>query len=445
MNKPIIALLVASAVLPCLADMHIELVGQDKFRVQWNGQTVVLPSRPELRKIGGGTREVFDPTARVFRKVEMTPSQSVQFRAVSKQGDPVFLGDGKASFRKEGAGLVYRQDFANAGAWWQVRFQPVGDNGLDVVLEAEVAPEFWLTTFDARIMDLNLDQATADSGHLGQWRWNLPTTKDLLVGPLPGAIRINYPSNNLFVPAAVLQDRKLALGICRLGVHDTWRAQYGEMMLSPGNQKYEVRITTGWAHAVSAKRLYQNRFEQKYRLRFSGKRAPGPAGYLQLVDAKDLWGDYMKEMDKYVPIQATPAVSRDKNNILICNYFMAEPHYVTERNPMGWVMNHPKWKDNPWEFPQQDQVQAATGEELRKLTGFDETNLGRPVKWIKAWAEKNVREMQETKALANVVWRSATLRGANNMSLDYLPDSHYFHPDLEDHRSSDSAEALGRV
>jgi len=427
-----IALLTAAAAFPCLAEIGIELVGQNKFRVQWHGREVVLPSRPELRRIGGGTREVFDPTARVFRKVEMTASQSVQFQAVSKQGDPVFLGDGKSTFREEVAGLVYRQDFVNAGAWWQVRLQPVGDNGLDVVLEAEVAPEFWLTALDARIMDLNLDRASADSGHLGQWRRNLPTTKGLLVGPLPGVIRINYPSSNLLVPAAVLQDSRLAMGICRLGVHDTWRAQFGELILSPKRRKCEVRVTTGWAEAASTKRLYQSRFEQKYRLRFAEPRAPGPAGYVQLIDAEDLWIDYMKELDEYVPIQATPAYSREKNNILICNYFMAEPHYVTERNPMGWVMNHPEWKTNPWEFPQQDQVRAATGEELRKLTGFDETNFGRPVKWIKAWAEKNVREMQETKALANVVWRSATLRGANNMSLDYLPDSHYFHPDMEE-------------
>ena len=47
-----IAFLAAGAALSCLAEVDIELVGQDKFRVQWNGREVVLPSRPELRKIG---------------------------------------------------------------------------------------------------------------------------------------------------------------------------------------------------------------------------------------------------------------------------------------------------------------------------------------------------------------------------------------------------------
>jgi hypothetical protein len=101
-------------------------------------------------------------------------------------------------------------------------------------------------------MDLNLSKVTADYGGLGQWRRNLPTSKGLLVGPVPGDIRINYPSNNLFVPAAVLQDEKYAMGICRLGVHDVWRTQFGELTTTPK--------------------------DKKYRLRFSEKRTPGPAG-----------------------------------------------------------------------------------------------------------------------------------------------------------------------
>ena len=80
------------------------------------------------------------------------------------------------------------------------------------------------------------------------------------------------------------------------------------------------------------------------RLRFSEPREPGPAGYLQLVDARDLWSDYMVEMDKYVPIQKNPPADREKNNILIMNFFMAENYYINDKNPQGWVMNNPKWK-----------------------------------------------------------------------------------------------------
>lgn len=417
--------------LSCLAEVKVVLDdNNNKFQVMWNGNEVVLPSKPALRNIGGGKRQFFDPVARVFREVEVPASQGVFFNASNKQGEPVFLGEGTLTAKKDGDCVIYRQAFASAGAWWQMRFQPVEDNGLDILLEAEVAPEFWLTGFDAKIMDLNLDKGAADYGGLGQWRRNLPTSKGLLLGPVPGDIRINFPGNNNFVPAAVLQDDKYAMGICRLGVHDVWRAQFGELSILPKDKRYELRASTGWAEAISTSSLYQNRIQYKYRLRFSEKRNPGPTGYLQLVDAKDLWIDYMREMDKYVPIQPNPAYDRQKNNILIMNFFMAENYYINDKNPQGWVMNDPQWKTNKWEFP--PKAENATGEELRKLTGFTEDNFGRPVKWIRAYAEKNLQELKETKAMANVVWRSATWRGANNLSLDYLPDTHYFHPEMEE-------------
>jgi hypothetical protein len=421
----------------CPAAVRVDVLDGNRFRVLWQDREVVQPSRPELRHVGGGKRQVYDPTTRICREVDVPAAQGVFFNVLNKEGQSVLLGDGAVSVKAAGSGCTYRQTFANAGAFWQLDLQPVDENGLDLVLTAEVAPEFWLTGLDLKLfdLDLGLENATADSGWLGQSRRNLPTTKGTLVGPLTGEVRINYPSNNLFVPAAVLQDAQMALGICRLGVHDVWRAQFGELTLSPKAKRCEVRITTGWAEAISTACLYQNRFEQHYRLRFAPPRQPGPAGYLQLVDAKDLWADYMQEMEQHVPIRPNPPFDRKKNNILIMNFFMAENHYATERNPQGWVMNHPDWKSNPWEFP--PEAATAAGEKLKELTGFTDENLGKPVKWIKAYAEKNVREMQETKALANVVWRSATARGAHNLSLDYLPDTHYFHPEMEERMAVD--------
>ena len=417
------------------AEVKLEPVGGDRFRVLWDGKEVVRPSKPELRLIGPGKRQFFDPTARVFRDVEVTASQGVLFNVSNKRGEPVFLGEGTLTVKPDGAGLVCRQAFANAGATWQLKLQPVGDNGLDLELEANVAPEFRLTALDVKMLDLHLKQATADFGGLGQWRRNLPTTKGLLMGPVPGAIRLQYPSNNMFVPAAVLQDDTYAIGVCRLGVHDVWRAQYGELTLTPQDASYEVRASTGWAEAVSAASFYEQQFKQKYRFRFSDKRAPGPAGYLQLVDAKDLWSDYMQELDKCVPIQPNPPYDREKNNIVCMNFFLAENYNITDQNPQGWTMNDPSWKSNKWAFP--PEAAKATGDELKRLTGFTDDNVGRPVRWIKAYAEKNVREMLETKALANMVWRSATCRGANNLSLDYLPDTHYFSPDMEERLTVD--------
>lgn len=435
MNKHLLAWVAAGLAGVCGAEVKVELAGSDAFRVLWDGQEVVLPSKPELRLVGPGKRSFFDPSARVFREVEVTASQGVLFSVSNKQGEPVFLGEGALSVQKDGGGIVYSQVFAQAGACWRLEVRPVGENGLDLTLEAQVAPEFRLTAFDLKIADLNLRGATADSGWLGQGRRNLPTTKGTLMGPVPGAVRLNYPSNNLFVPAAVFQDANFAMGICRLGVHDVWRAQFGELTVTPQDKGYELRASTGWAEAVSAASFYETRFAQKVRLRFSGRRSPGPAGYLQLVDAKDLWADYMQELDRHVPIQPAPPYDREKNNIVIMNFFMAENYNITARNPQGWTMNDPGWKSNKWEFAKE--AAAATGEELKRLTGFTDDNAGRPVKWIQAYAEKNVREMRETKALANVVWRSATSPGANGLSLDYLPDTHYFHPDMEEQVSVD--------
>lgn len=413
-----------------LAEVKIEKLDNMKFQVKWNGKIVVSPSLPKLMEIGGGKRRVYDPTARIFREIVMTPSQSVLFKVTNKQGAPVFLGNGKVSREEDNGAIIYTQTFANAGAKWQIKLKPVEANGLDIHIEAKVDPEYRLTAFKIKVLDLNLNKATADSGSLGQWRRNMPSTKGLFVGPLLGTIKLNYPSNDLFVPAAVLQDKQFAMGICRLGVHNTWRAQFGEITISPKKDKYEVIVSTGWAEAISTKCLYKHKFTQQYRIRFSDKRNPGPAGYLQLVDAKDLWIDYMKEMDKYIPIQKNPKRDPAKNNILIMNFFMANNYYITDKNPQGWEMNNPKWKTNAWDFPAE--AANATGEELKKLTGFNEDNFGKPVKWIKALAEKQVKEMKETKALANVVWRSGTWRGANNQYLDYLPDPQYFNPDMEE-------------
>ena len=412
------------------AAVEVALLRNNLFQVLWKDEEIVAPSRPELRKTGGGRREVFDPTTREFRAIEMSASQGVLFTVVNKRGEPVFLGDGTMTSREVGDGVEFREEFANAGASWELRVHPVDSNGLDVVVAAQVDPEYWLTAFDAKLMDLNLGDATVDSGWLGQGRRNLPTTKGLLMGPIPGDLRIQYPANNVFAPAAVLQDSARAIGICRLDVHNLWRAPYGELLVGGAGKSREVRVTTGWAEATSTSSLYQHDYTVHYRFRFSAPRAPGPAGYLQLTDAKDLWIDYVKELDQYVPVQARPEYDRKKNNILIMNYFMAEGQYVTPQNPMGWVMNSPDWKSDRWEFP--PAAAQATGAELKRLTGFTEENAGPPAKWIKAYAEKNVREMKETDALANVVWRTASLTGANDLSLNYLPDTHYFHDEMEE-------------
>ncbi|MDX9867468.1 MAG: hypothetical protein RBT78_06045 [Kiritimatiellia bacterium] len=416
--------------LPLQAVVTLEPVGADGFRVLWDGVEVVAPSVPALRRLGPGRRQVYDPTARVFREVEYGASQSVQFAVSNKRGEPVFLGEGRVSVTRTRDTILFRQRFEHAGAEWSLTLRPADTNGLDLELDARVAPAFRITALDAAVLSLNLRGATADSGHLGQWRRALPTTRGTLVGPHPGPVRIQYPGNNLYAPAAVLQDARLAVGLCRLGVHDVWRAPFGELTLTPRAEAVELRIATGWAEAVSLASLHESRFRQRYRLRFAAARPPGPAGYLQLTDAPDLWADYLRELEEHVPIQPNPPYDRTRNPLVIMNYFMAENHLVTEQNPQGWVMADPSWKSNRWEFPAR--AAEATGKELEALTGFSESHAGRPVNWIRAYAEKNLREMRETRALANVVWRSATWAGAHNLSLDYLPDTQYFHPDMEE-------------
>ena len=68
---------------------------------------VVLPSKPALRNIGGGKRQFFDPVTRIFREVEVPTSQGVFFNAINKQGEAVFLGEGKSNVTKDGEGIIY--------------------------------------------------------------------------------------------------------------------------------------------------------------------------------------------------------------------------------------------------------------------------------------------------------------------------------------------------
>ena len=410
--------------VPAMADVNIEPLKGEQFRVLWNGREVVRPSRPALARFGGGVREVYDPTTRQLVKVDLRQTEALTL--LNRKQQRVLLEPGKLTVKKDAESLIYREEFPKTKTWWQVTLSPVQDNGLDVFLEIETSPAYWLSKFRVGLFDLNMTKAVGDNANLRR-----PKKKGGWPVPVSGNMRVHYPSGPAsFVPAIVMQDQQLAMGVCLLGAHTAFRPHYNELNLRQGEQAYSVDIDSGWADLSTFGNLYRHEFRTHYRFRFAAPKPVGKAGYLRLVDAKELWQDYLDELDREVPKAPAPALDRSKNNIIVTNYFMAEEIYATPRNPNGWLMNHPGWKDDPWEW--QEKISSKMDEaEIKRRTGFSSENFGPPVKWIKPFAERSVREMKETNSQALVVWRS-TISFSGKGDTNYIPETHCFHPELEE-------------
>lgn len=438
------ALTVLTCLIGCCAcawsEIAIERLPDDRFQVRWDGLLVVPPSQPAPVNHGGGPRRFFDPTTREMRQVDVRAGGDA-ITVYTKRRQQVFLGEpGPLQVEARDGGLVYRRAYPSSTTSWALTLTPVDGDGLDVALRVETAPDCWLSNLDLRLFALALDNPSGDSGaisssgrtgrHDERYR-----TDAAWLGPVRGEVRLNYPCGpQMFVPAAVLQDRQLAMGVCLLGAHEVWRPDYGELVLKPGadGKGYTALMTTGWADTDSFGNFYRQRFDKRYRFRFARPRPVGEGGYLRLVDAKDLWRDYVAELDRRVPVAPVPAIDRSRNNIIIQNYFTAEHWMKSEANPQGWAMNRPDWQDNRWEWTIPKGADAA---EIKRITGFSEADVGRPVKWIRSFAEKNLREMQETKAQAMIVWRSSISTG--EIGTDYLAESHFFQPDMEERLAVD--------
>jgi len=414
---------------PCRAEIKVELLGDQRFTVAWNGKAAVLPSLPQLRNVGGGKLSAYNPVTRQFDEVELPASQGVFLRVLNKKRQQVLLGQGRLRVEARANGVVYRQEFPQAHTIWQVIVQAVDENAFDLTLDIQTAPNYWLTAFEVEAFDLNLANPTGDTGQLHRLNRN-PVTGEL--GPVDlKDIRINYPDGpNCYVPAVVLQDKRLAMGVCLLGAHQVWRPNYAELGLKAGKTgaSYLVRMMSGWGHVTSFGNFYQQVFHKSYRFRFSEPKPVGPRGYLSLVDAKDLWKDYVQELDDQVPTTPNPPCDKTKNNIVMMNFMMAEQRYATADNPQGWLLNSPHWKEDKYEWPGTLRPEMGDGQ-VKAITGYSSENIGRPVKWIKTFAEQNVREMKQANAQAMIVWRTAIHPDPMN---DYIPETHLFHPDMEE-------------
>ncbi len=405
-----------------MAQVKIEQVDGGKFTVSWNGKVVVPPSKPELRKLGGGAREWFDPNSRKYCKIEVPPSQDAFLTIYNKKRQKVFLGESTLKVEAKDGGLVYREAYPAASTVWQTSVMPVGDNGFDVALSIETTSEYWLSDFDLSLLDLNFDNATCDSGAVPTWHRPAKTLDSL--GPLKGNISICYPNGpNCFVPAAVMQDARLAMGVCLLGAHTSILQDYSELSIVPDKDKKNYRVGLRSSENPFFGRIYQHNFSKRFRFRLSEPKVTGDRGYLSLLDGKDLWKDYMDELDKQVPVMPTPARDPSKNNIILMNFFMCESHLVTERNPYGYLMSDPEWKNNPWEWSVKPDMDEAT---VRKVTGFGPENCGKPVKWMKNYADKCVNDLKTGNCLAMITWASSVVTDM------YAPESHLFSPELEE-------------
>lgn len=424
--KYLFVLLSCGLALSGLAEVKVESLNDGRCRVVWDGREVVSPFRPELRLLGGGAREWFDPNSRKYCKLEVPAAQDGLLVVNNQKGQKVFLGAGKTTTERRDGGVIFREDFPAAATMWQVSILPVEGNGLDLVVEVATSPEYWLGDFDITLLGLNMTNALCDSGAISSW-YRKDKTLDSL-GPLNGDISICYPNGpNTFVPAAVLQDSQFAVGVCLLGAHIAMRQDFSELSVTPDKTRggYWLRLRSSDNPFFG--NVYRQSVTKRFRLRFAEPKPLAGRTYLSLLDAKDLWKDYVAELDKYLPPVPTPQFDHSKNNIIAMNFFLEEDHLRTERNPQGWLMNDPNWRtSNPWEW---NVPPAADDAEAKRITGFSQENFGRPVKWIKAYAERCVREMQEANCQAMITWQAALNPGRDTT---YIPESHLFHPGLEE-------------
>jgi hypothetical protein len=435
MNKFLLLVICSLSAFVSFAEVKLELLKDNKFKASWNGKEVISESIPALRgNLGPGIRKVFDPVTRTIQEVKMTAAQGRYLDVCNKKRQRVFLGDGKVTVEKKGNSLIYREDFPKASTFWQLTLTPFEENGLEMKLDVQTAENYWLKEFSVDAFDLNIStDAKADSGQLGGRKDKPGIMVDGVKyhKPIEGNIRINYPSGpGCFVPAAILQDKNLAMGVCLYGAHKVWRPNYGELNLKQDKKlnKYKVNIFTGWGDVTEFSNFYHQKFTKTYRFRFAEPKALGKAPYLRMVDAKELWIDYKNELDKYVVEEPSPKYDKNKNNIILMNFFMIEQHLITEKNPEGWLLNSPGWEKNPWEWPTPKENE--TEAELKARTGFDHSNVGRPAKWIKALAEKQVRDLKEANAQALITWCSA--KNVNGRNTNYIPETHYFTPAFEE-------------
>lgn len=418
------------AALPSLAGVTLELLPDQRVQAQWNSQQLLAPAKPELRRTGGGKQEWFDPNTRIYQQVEVPAAQAAGVLTIrNRQRQPVLLGAGKLTAETRDGAVLYRMDYPAADTNWTLRLVPVEDDGLDLYFAVETAPEFWLVDFDVALADLALPATAArDSGAISQWYRKAKTLDSL--GPLSGDLSIAYPNGpNSFVPAAVLQDERLAVGVALLDAQREMSTDHSDLSIAPnpGGKTHKLRLRLGENPFFAT--AYRHRFARHFRLRVAAPKPLTADGRLTLVAAQDLWRDYRAELDKYVPALPQPARDLSKNNFILMNFFMSEDWIRSADNPNGWVLAYPGWKENPWEWREKI-TPAMNNDEVRRITGFGQENFGKPVKWIQAYADKCVREMREANAQAMITWQAAL--NPNGDDTSYIPESQLFHPELEE-------------
>ncbi len=421
-----LAIIFTYLALPVCGQVTVSLTADGAVTASWRGRLVVLPSQPALRRLGGASRFRFDPVSRQARTVALPAAQDVYLNVYNSRNEQVYLGEPHLKVEKRGGGVMYREDYPTAGTSWEVALLPVEDNGLDLFVRVETDPEFRLGAFDLNLLDLNFARAALDCGAISSWArakrvWDDPgpyTREDL---------SISYPDGSgCYVPVAAMQDANLALGVSLLGAHRSLLPQYGcSLQISPVGEKKCYHVNLRSVDNPFFGNVYHQRIAKQYRFRLSPPVPPGPRGYFGLLDAKHLWHDYVAELDRYVPRQLPPAYDKTKNNLILMNFFMSEGWLVSPTNPQGYLMADPRWKSNPWEWREKITPEMSA-DEVKRITGFSDENMGSPVRWIQAFALKNVREMEEANAQALITWTSAQTADM------YPPESHLFPPELEE-------------
>jgi hypothetical protein len=431
--------IIVGALLACtsFAEVKVELLKDGKFKVDWNGKEIVKPSRPEVDKAVFGknrkrTAKIFDPTANTEREVNLSESNLPKLVIFNDVNQRLLLGDGKElKVEKTVNGVKYLKEYPESETSWAINIESSGEDSFDVTLDIQTSPANRLVNFGLNLFNLNLNNASGDSGDIGHRQKNLEISKWF------GAIKnlwIGYPAGKYgYVPAGVLQDKDTAMGVCLLDTHKGFHPCYVSMRVQPPrNQQtpYNVSVTGDWDGLRQLSDYYIQKYHKRFRFKFSKPKKVGEAGYLRLVDAKDLWIDYMDELNKYVPVDPNPKYN-PKKYILMNMFPCLMDRYATPENPQGWTFNAPngfpqeRWK---WGY-RKDGRPADGGAEYWRKKGYKWENRGKPVNWIKDYARNMVKTMREGNCQSTIVWNTARSKFSQ---VNYISESHFFHPDLEE-------------
>lgn len=426
--------------------VKLELLEDGFFKAIWKDKEVISKSKPQLM-IDKSKDLIWDENSKTWRQISKSWSpvdrQEHEISIEVVKQPMLIVRDrlnrviplGKSKFnvvQAETGALVYTEEFAESETEWALKIEPVNDNSLDIIFEVKTNPLARFTDYGIDLFNMNLKDAKGDFGKLrARKKFKAPSGKYYFL-PYDYLWIAYQAGTHGYVPAGVLQDGHLALGVCELGFHKNYRSYYSALNVKKNsNNGYDVSLDSRWSGKKMLEEFYIQSYKKHYRFTFSAPKELGECGYLRLVDAKELWIDYMKEVDQYLPV--IPPAEYDRDKCVCMDFFTCQAFYKTPDNTAGWMFKDPdRFPQDPacWLYNEKGRpvTKNMAWSKLRR-EGYSWKNFGKPVNWIKKYAENTIENMRCNNSQAVIVWNTAR---AQCKDASYAPESHIFHPELEE-------------